>query len=131
MSTSDAVKQYAEMKLRQICTESQGKPIPNWFNIEDMKGFGVRVTEGELNFLLSATAYPVDEEGPGHFLVNVQATFLSKPALRQGYEFMPAPVGTSLQIQNAMFAEDEQELQDGILQWIHDEAENILCQILA
>jgi tartrate dehydratase alpha subunit/fumarate hydratase class I-like protein len=122
--------QYAENKLRSICRDSQGKPIPNWYNIEDMQGFAIRLTEAELNLTLSVVVYPVDEAGPGNFLVRLQATFTGKPVIQHGFEFMPAPLGIGVQLDQAMYAETEQELMDGILEWIHDETENILCQIL-
>lgn len=130
MSQTEAVKQFAIMKVCQICEDNKNKEIPNWFNIEDMMGFNVQITEGDLNFLFGITVYPVDEEGPGHYLVKLQATFMSAPVKRQGYEFLPAPIGNSIQIDQAVYAEGEQELQNGILQWIQDEAENIMCQIL-
>lgn len=130
MSTTEAVKQYAEMKLRQIVTEQLGKPIPNWFSIEDMKGFGILVSEGELNFLITATVFPVPDEPNGGHLVKLQASFMSKPVIRQGYEFSPVPIGNSVLFDIPLYAEEEQELQDGILQYIYDEASNIMCQIL-
>lgn len=130
MSQTEAVKQFAIMKVCQICEDNKNKEIPNWFNIEDMMGFNVQITEGDLNFLFGIIVYPVDEEGPGHYLVKLQATFMSAPVKRQGYEFLPAPIGNSIQIDQAVYAEGEQELQNGILQWIQDEAENIMCQIL-
>lgn len=130
MTQTEAVKQFAIMKLCQICEDNKNKEIPNWFVIEGMMGFNVRVTEGDLNFLIGVTVYPVDEEGPGHYLARLQASFISPPVKRQGYEFLPAPIGSSIQIDQAIYAADEKELQNGILQWIHLGSENILCQIL-
>jgi hypothetical protein len=130
MSVTSAVMQYAENKIRSICKASQGKPIPNWFNIEDMQGFAIRLTEAELNLTVSVVVYPVDEAGPGNFLVRTQATFTSKPIIKDGFEFMPAPLGIGIQLDQPLFAETEQELMDGVLEWLHDETENILCQIL-
>lgn len=130
MSTTKAVQQYAEMKLRDICKSSQGTPIPNWFKVEDMQGFSFRITEGELNLVFAIVAYPVDEAGPGHFLLKLQATFVTKPIFKDGFEFQPAPLGIGLQLDQAIFAETEQELMDGCLEWIFDETGNIMCQIL-
>lgn len=130
MSTTSAVQRYAEMKLREICQSCQGKPIPNWFNIEDMQGFSFRITEGDLNLVFALVVYPIDEEGPGHFLIKLQGTFCSKPVLKHGFEFQPAPLGIGLQLDQAVYAETEQELMDGCLQWLFDETDNIMCQIL-
>lgn len=125
-----AVITYATMKLTQIMNERKGKPIPNWWKVEDVQGFGLRITEGELNFMITAQVYPVEEEGPGNFLIRLVSTFMSPPVGGEGFEFMSMPVGQLLQQDFPMYAVDEQELQDGILQLISDEAENILCQIL-
>ncbi|QZA70536.1 hypothetical protein AH04_52 [Erwinia phage AH04] len=130
MNKTDIIKQYAERKLREICKSSQGKPIPNWHNIEDMQGFSFRITEGELKLVFGITVYPVDEVGPGNFLVRLIGTFVNDPVIRDGYEFQAAPLGLGIQMDHAMFAEGEQELMDGVLEWIYDEADNILCQIL-
>jgi hypothetical protein len=130
MAQTQAVIQYANMKLRQICADSKDQPIPNWWSIEDMKGFGIRISEGDLNFLISVAVYPVEEAGPGHFLTKLQATFLTPAVQRQGYEFVPMPIGPSVEMDYPVYAEDEQELQNSILQWISDDAENILCRIL-
>lgn len=130
MSQTKTVIQYTEMKLKEIVQASIGKPIPNWFNIEDMQGFGMLITEGDLNFVLNTVAYPVDEAGPGNFLIKLQASFMSPATKRQGYEFTPSPIGTSIELDFPLFAETEQELMDGVLQLISDEAENILCQVL-
>ncbi len=125
-----AVIQYGTMKLNQIAAERKGKPIPNWWKVEDVQGFGLRVNEGELNLMLAVQAFPVPEAGPGNFLVKFVTTFMSPPVGAHGYEFMPMPVGPMLQQDFPMYAVDEQDLQDGIMQLIADEAENILCQIL-
>lgn len=130
MSNTSTIINYAVMKVKSICEEQMGKPIPNWFNIEDMQGFAFRITEGDLNLLNSIVVYPVDEAGPGHFLVKLQSTFTTAPAVRQGYEFMPAPLGVSIEMDYPLYAETEEELQAGILVWLSDEIENILNQIL-
>ncbi|QBZ70857.1 hypothetical protein pETSU_276 [Edwardsiella phage pEt-SU] len=130
MAATSAVITYATMKLVQIMNERKGKPIPNWWKIEDVQGFGLRVTEGELNFMITAQAFPVEEQGPGNFLVRLVSTFMSAPVGSDGFEFMSMPVGQLLQQDFPVYATGEQELQDGIMQLISDEAENILCQIL-
>jgi len=130
MSSTDAVNRYAVDKVKLICQEQLDKPIPNWFNIEDMQGFNFRITEADLNLTFSIVVYPVDEAGPGNFLVKLQATFTNSPVKRQGYEFMPSPLGVGVQLDYALYAETEEELMDGILVWISDEAENILGQML-
>lgn len=130
MGQTQAVIQYAQMKIRQICDESKDKPIPNWWKIEDVMGFGIRISEGELNFQIGISIYPVEEFGEGNFLIKLHSNFLSKPANRHGYEFIPMPIGPIFEMDTPMYAEGEQELQNGILQWIHEEAENILSRIL-
>lgn len=130
MGATSAVIAYGTMKLSQIVNERKGKPIPNWWKVEDTQGFGIRVNEGEMNFMITAMAMPVEEESPGNFLIVLNSTFMSAPVGAEGYEFMSMPVGPILQQKFPMYAVDEQELQDGILQLISDEAENILCQIL-
>lgn len=127
---TSAVIQYGTMKVNQIMAERKGKPIPNWWKVEDVQGFGVRVSEGDLNFMITAQAYPVEERGPGNFLLRLVSTFMSSPVAGEGYEFMPMPQGQMLQQDFPIYAVDEQDLQDGIMQLISDEAENILCQIL-
>lgn len=130
MGQTEAVRQYALMKLQDIAETSKGKEIPNWFKIDDMVGFGIRISEGDLNFQVSSTAYPIPNEPAGTFLLTINASFMSRPVSRNGFEFMPVPLSALCEMQFQMFAEDEQELMDGILQVIHDEADNILCRIL-
>ena len=127
---TSAVVTFGTMKVNQIMAERMGKPIPNWWKVGDVQGFGVRVSEGDLNFMLAAQVFPVEEEGPGHFLFRLVSTFTSSPVGADGYEFMPMPQGQMLQQDFPIYAEGEQELMDGIMQIISDEAENILCQIL-
>lgn len=130
MSQTSAIIQYAQMKLRDICKASLGKPIPNWFSIEDMEGFTIRITEGELNLVVAAVVYPVEVAGKDNFLLKVQATFVSKPIIKDGFEFMPCPLGVGIAMDCPLYAETEQELMDGVLQYIYDETNNILEQIL-
>lgn len=125
-----AVIQFGAMKVNQIVAERKGKPIPNWWRIDDVQGFGLRISEGDLNFMMAAQAFPIPEEGEGHFLFKLVSTFTSSPVGAQGYEFMPMPQGTILEQSFPIYAEGEQELMDGMMQAIADEAENILCQIL-
>lgn len=132
MSKINTVIDFGTMQVRQICEELKGKPFPNWWQIEDMQGFGVQITEGDLNLRLMTVIYPVDEAGPGNFLVKIQAAFMNKdvPAEGGGYYHIATPIGAGIEMDAPIVAGDQQELQDGILQWISDEAENILCQML-
>lgn len=130
MSTTTAIIEYAKTKMFNICEELKDKEIPNWWKIQDVEGFGFRVTEGDLNFQVGIACYPVEEEGPGHFLVRLNASFLNTPVKRQGYEFLPTPQGPVCEMDFAVYAEDNKDLVNGVLQIISDEAENILCQIL-
>lgn len=129
MQATEAVRQYAQMKLVQLVEACKGKEIPNWYQIEDQVGFGIRITEGDLNFQVNMSAYPIDEQ-EGAFLINMNASFMSKPVARNGFEFMPMPLAAVMTMDFQLCAETEQELQDGMLQLISDEAENILCRIL-
>lgn len=129
MSTN-AIIEFAKTKTIGICEELKGKQIPNWWKIEDIQGFGFKVTEGELNFQVGVAIYPVAEEGPGTFLVKLNASFLSSPVRRQGFELIQVPLGAIMEMDFPLYAEHEQELMDGVLQLISDEAENILCRIL-
>jgi len=131
MGSTQAVIDYTQRKLREIATECQGKPIPNLYKIDDVIGFGILITEGDLNFSVAITAYPVDEVGKENFLVKVQAMFRNKPVtMPDGYEFVSVPIGTIIELDHALYAEDEQQLIDGILQFLDEEAENILCRIM-
>lgn len=130
MGQINSIIDYAVTKLRGICEESTGKPVPNWFKVEDMQGFGLHVNEGELNFQIVTVIYPVEEMGPGNFLIKLQASFMGSPVVRNGYTFIGSPLGAAIELDCAIYAEDEQALQDGVLQFISEEAENILCQIL-
>lgn len=128
--SSEAVKQFAKMKVTQIATSLIGKQIPNLYKIEDQLGFGIRISEGELNFGLYVTAVPVEEAGPGNFLFTLGAMFYQPAVVRQGYQFEPVPLGRMVEMQYPLYAEDEQELTDGIMQILIDESENIICQLL-
>ncbi|KAB3419277.1 hypothetical protein F9Z84_07175 [Escherichia coli] len=132
MSKINTVINFGTAQLRQICEELKGKPFPNWWQIEDMQGFGIHITEGDLNLRLMTVIYPVDEAGPGNFLVKIQTAFMGKdvPAESGGYHFVATPIGAGIELDAPIVAGDQQELQDGILQWISEEAENILCQML-
>ena len=130
MGATNAVIQFGTMKLNQIVEISKGKPIPNWWKVGDVQGFGIRINEGDLNFMITCAVFPVEEAGAGNFLIKLQSTFISNPIGAEGFEFLPMPIGQILELDYTMYSEDEQELQDGILQLIADEAENILCQIL-
>ena len=130
MKPINTVIEYGTAKLREIAEANMDKPIPNWFKIEDMQGFGIDINEGELNLKLAVVVYPVEEAGPGHFLIKLQASFMSAPAVRNGYTFSPAPVGSGIELDCPIYAESEEGLQNGILQFISEEAENILCQML-
>lgn len=130
MGQINTIIEYGTAKLREICEDSTGSPIPNWFNVEDMQGFGITIDEGDLNLQLATVVYPVDEMGPGHFLIKLQTSFMSKPVKRNGYNFSPAPIGAGIELDCAIYAENEQALQDGVLQFISEEAENILCRML-
>lgn len=130
MSTVNAIKNLAIAKVTQICEEWKNKEIPNWAKMGDMHAFGFRVTEGELNFQITLAIYPVEEPGPGNFLVHLQTAFMSTPVQRAGYEILQVPIGPAYEFQYAMKADDEPQLQNNVLQLIQDEAENILCQIL-
>lgn len=131
MGNTQTVIDYTQRKLREIATECQGKPIPNLYKIDDTIGFGILITEGDLNFSVIVSAYPVEEVGKENFLVKVQAMFRNKPvATPNGYEFISTPIGAIIELDHALYAEDEQQLIDGILQFLDDEAENILCRIM-
>lgn len=130
MKPINTVIEYGTKKLREICEENTDKTIPNWFKIEDMQGFGIDINEGELNLKLSVVVYPVDEAGPGNFLIRLQSSFMSAPVIRNGYTFSPAPVGSGIELDCPIYAETEEGLQNGIWQFISEEAENILCQML-
>lgn len=127
---SEAVKQFAQMKVAAIATSLIGKQIPNMYKIDDQIGFGIRVTEGELNFGLYVTAAPVEEAGPGNFLFTLSTMFYQPAVIRQGYQFEPVPQGRMVELQYPLYAEHEQELTDGIMQVLIDDCENIICQLL-
>ncbi|QGH71889.1 hypothetical protein N1M2_26 [Klebsiella phage N1M2] len=127
---TSAVKIFATRKLVEIMEECKGKQIPNMWKFEDTVGFTVNITEGDLNFTIQAAAAPVAEAGPGNFLIRIQSTFVGKTVFKQGYNFPATPVGQMVVMDFPLYAEDEQELTDGIAQIIQDEADNILCQIL-
>lgn len=127
---TETIRVFAVRKLVAITQECKGKIIPNMWKYDDTVGFSININEGELNFAIQAAAAPVQEAGPGNFLIRVQATFLNAPVLRDGYSFPAVPVGSMITLDFPLYAEDEQELTDGILQIFQDEAENILCQIL-
>ncbi|AEV89483.1 hypothetical protein OBP_046 [Pseudomonas phage OBP] len=130
MSQTQAIIDFATLKVTGICTELKGKQIPNWWKMGDVQGFGFKVTEGELNFQIGAAIYPVEEAGEGNFLIKMNSCFLSNPVRKQGYELLQVPLGAVLELDFPIYAEHEQELMDGVLQLISDEAENILCRIL-
>lgn len=130
MSQTQAIIEFAKTKVFNICEEIKGKQIPNWWKIEDIQGFGFKVTEGSLNFQIGAACYPIEEAKPGTFLVKINAAFLSDPVRKQGFEFLQVPIGAVCEMDFPVYAEDEQELMDGVVQIISDEAENILCRIL-
>lgn len=90
MSKINTVINFGTAQLRQICEELKGKPFPNWWQIEDMQGFGIHITEGDLNLRLMTVIYPVDEAGPGNFLVKIQTAFMGKdvPAESGGYHLL-------------------------------------------
>lgn len=127
---TSAVKIFATRKLVEIMEECKGKQIPNMWKFDDTVGFTVNITEGDLNFTIQAAAAPVAEAGAGNFLIRIQSTFVGKTVFKQGYNFPPVPVGQMVVMDFPLYAEDEQELTDGIVQIIQDEADNILCQIL-
>lgn len=145
---TEAVRQFAVMKLSQICAELSGtvaddKQFPNWWKIEDTQGFGIAVHEGELNFRVFVQVSEVDlnaaDRDPGtnafpmvegNFLMTLVATFLSAPVHKQGYLIEPAPVGGIIQLDFPIYAEDEKQLQLSVLETIREESENILCRIL-
>lgn len=129
MGQTEAIRKFTVAKLLAISESQKGKQIPNWFQIDDMVGFGIRVTEGEVNFQVGITAYPLENQ-PGHFLIDVNASFMSKPVIRDGFEFLPMALSAIFQMNERIYAEDEQQLQDGMLQIIMDEADNIICRIL-
>ncbi|UQT02623.1 hypothetical protein YUBABA_02110 [Serratia phage vB_SmaM-Yubaba] len=128
--STSAVKVFATRKLVEIMEEIKGKQIPNMWKFEDTVGFSINITEGDLNFTVQAAAAPVQEAGAGNFLIRIQSTFTGKAVMKQGYHFPATPVGQMVVMDFPLYAEDEQELTDGIAQIIQDEAENILCQIL-
>lgn len=132
MNQTNNIIQFAVHKLREICEENKGKLVPNWWNIEDMQGFGFHITEGDLNLRIMTVIYPVDDAGPGQFLVKLQAAFFGNdiPNEAGGYHFIATPIGAGIEFDIPMMAHDQQELQDGIFQHISDDAENILCQML-
>lgn len=127
---TNAVQQFAAAKVRQITNMLKGKAIPNMYQIEDTVGFGIRITEGELNFAIQVTAVPIPEAGEGNFVVYINNMFYKPAVIQQGFQFEPVPEGKLVEMHYPLYAEHEQELVDGILQILHDDVENILCQLL-
>ena len=129
MSVTEAVKQFAVMKVSQICEMYKDKELPNWAKFEDTHSWSFRVNEGDLNFQISSALYQVEEAGAGNFLVKLSTALMSSPVRREGFEIMSVPL-LIVELDFQLYAEDEKELQNGLLQLINDEAENILCQLL-
>ena len=129
MSVTNAVKQFAVMKVAQICAMYKDKELPNWAKFEDMHSWAFRINEGDLNFQVNSALYQVSEAGAGNFLVKLSAALMTSPVRREGFEIMSVPVFI-VELDFQLYAEDEQELQNGLLQLISDESDNILCQLL-
>lgn len=130
MSNISAVIAVTTAKVKSICAENKGKLIPNLCKFDDIVGFNLQVTEADLNFRISSFAYPVEDKGPGHFLLVISSCFLNAIVPKDGYYFEQVPTGPVFEYRAAIYAEDEQELTDGIFHNIDLEIENILCRML-
>lgn len=130
MTDNEAIIKVGTVGIHQAVQQLKGKTIPNMSLVEDTHGFRLVITLSDLNLAISTLAAPVEEVGPGNFLVTLHSYFLNPDVVKDGYTLTGSPSSAIIQMNFPMFAETELELTDGILQLINDESENIICQIL-
>lgn len=130
MSKIDNVVKFVTTMTKKITEDLKGKPIPNWFDVEGVEGFSFHITQSDVNVIVSAGLYPVEEANEGDFLCCLQVQFVTKPIQRDGYYILPSFLSNVYTNNYALNAEDQQELQDKTLEIISNNIENAVALAL-
>lgn len=130
-NANKAIINVMKTATHQAVMQLKGKSIPNMSLINDILAFRMVIVESGVNFAIAPSALPVEEAGPGNFLVKIYATIIGDDVVGPtGCILSAMPISPLLELDFQLYAENQQELTDGILELISDEVENILCQIL-
>lgn len=128
MSTK-AIIHFATLKVKEVCEALKGKEIPNVWKYDDTQGFTMSIREGDLNLNIVPIWATSDVE-ENAFLMNLSITFVSQEVTVGNIVFPGAPTGPVIENQYPVYGSNEQEVQDGVLQVVEDEIEDILCRML-